>query len=238
MNLSVRISDLPRVEPHGFRFYASSVLRCSNGSTTATPAFSKSARFRVAMASPCTRAVAAIRLSLIGIARPDARRPAINSAQRRPVAASHGRQCSRPTPSANQRSSRARRRPRDRRRMPNRTSPRMIGSTTSCRSFFRSQATTSAFGAGFVGSLRTFASTRKVTTSRCFPTRLGRRNPSPGSSTANRRHPRVVSVFGGSVDTCLVRCVRHRTLDPARRHPAAGSRPATGSAPSWRRRSS
>ena len=103
----------PRAVPHGSRFYASSVLRCSNGSTTATPAFSKSARFRVAMASPCTRAVAAIRLSLSGIARPDARRPAIDSAQRRPVAASHGKQCSRPIPSANQRSSRARRRPRD-----------------------------------------------------------------------------------------------------------------------------
>ena len=127
---------LPRVESHGFRFYVSSGHRCSNGSITATPAFSKSTRFRVAMVSPCTRAVAAIGLSLIGIARSDARRPAISSAQRRPVAASHGKQCSRPTPSANQRSSRVRRPPSDRRRIPNLISPRMMGSTTSSRSFF------------------------------------------------------------------------------------------------------
>jgi hypothetical protein len=36
--------------------------------------------------------------------------------------------------------------------MPNRISPRMIGSTTMARSFFRSQATTAARGDGF-GSL-------------------------------------------------------------------------------------
>ena len=54
---------------------------------------------------------------------------------------------------------RIRRPPRDRRRIPNLSSPRVMGSTTSSRSFFRSQSTTSVFGVGFVGSLRTFAST-------------------------------------------------------------------------------
>ena len=78
--------------------------RPSNGSSTSTPAFSKSARFRVATTNPCASAVAAIRLSLTGMAVPDVRRSARSLAQRRPVAASHGRHCSRPTPPSNQRS--------------------------------------------------------------------------------------------------------------------------------------
>lgn len=48
----------------------------ANGSTISTPAFSKSRRFRVTTAIPWTRAVAAIRLSLIGMDRPLARRSA------------------------------------------------------------------------------------------------------------------------------------------------------------------
>jgi hypothetical protein len=64
----------------------------AKGSTISTFALAKSRRLRVTTASPYVRAVAAIKLSLIGIERPLARRSARRRAQRRPVAASHGRQ--------------------------------------------------------------------------------------------------------------------------------------------------
>ena len=56
-----------------------------------TPARWKSRVFRVATVRPWTRAVAAIMLSLIGMACPAARKSARILAQRRPVAASRGR---------------------------------------------------------------------------------------------------------------------------------------------------
>src|SRR5690606_33227773 len=62
-----------------------------NGSITRTPVFSKSSIFRVASVRSYASALAAIRLSLIGIACPCLLRLASNSAQRRPVVASHGR---------------------------------------------------------------------------------------------------------------------------------------------------
>ena len=100
----------------------------TNGSTIRTPAFTKSARFRVATARPWTTAVAAMRLSLIGMAFPVVRRRASSSAHFSPVSASQGRQWRRPTPASNQRSRVARFLPLGRMRIPNRSSPRMTGS--------------------------------------------------------------------------------------------------------------
>ena len=57
----------------------------TNGSMMRTPAFTKSARFRVATARPWTRAVAAMRLSLMGMAFPVVRRRASSSAHFSPV---------------------------------------------------------------------------------------------------------------------------------------------------------
>ena len=64
----------------------------TKGSTSSTPLASKSRRFRVARGNPLVRAVAAMRLSLIGIGFPRKRRCASRSAQRNPVSASHGTQ--------------------------------------------------------------------------------------------------------------------------------------------------
>lgn len=83
-----------------------------------------------------------IRLTLIGIARPEARRDASNSGQRRPDSASHGRQCSFRTPASNQRSNRLRRFPLGWSRIPNWTSPRIMGSMATSRSCFLSYLTT------------------------------------------------------------------------------------------------
>src|ERR1039457_2080929 len=99
-----------------------------------TPAFTKSARFRVATARPWTTAVAAMRLSLIGMAFPVVRRRASSSAHFRPVSASQGRQWRRLTPSSNQRSRAVRFLPLGRIRIPNRSSPRTTGSTALSRS--------------------------------------------------------------------------------------------------------
>src|ERR1035437_2863479 len=106
----------------------------TNGSTIRTPAFTKSARFRVATARPWTSAVAAMRLSLIGMAFPVVRRRASSSAHFSPVSASQGRQLRTPTPASNQRSRAARFLPLGRMRIPNRSSPRMTGSTAISRS--------------------------------------------------------------------------------------------------------
>jgi len=129
----------------------------TNGSTMRTPAFTKSARFRVATARPWKTAVAAIRLSFIGMAFPVVRRRASSSAHIRPGSASQERQWRRPTPASNQRSRAARFLPLGRMRIPNRSSPRMTGSTAISGSCARSHVTTRGSGAGFVGSLRTLA---------------------------------------------------------------------------------
>jgi hypothetical protein len=63
----------------------------SNGFTTGTPALAKSRLLRVATVRPWANAVAAIMLSLTGIASPAARSLARSVAQRSPVVASHGR---------------------------------------------------------------------------------------------------------------------------------------------------
>ena len=94
----------------------------TNGSTIRTPAFTKSARFRVTTARPWTIAVAAMRLSLIGMAFPAVRRRASSSAHFSPVSASHGRQWRRPAPASNQRSRVVRFLPLGRMRIPNRSS--------------------------------------------------------------------------------------------------------------------
>ncbi len=99
-----------------------------------TPAFAKSERFRVTTVKPWTTAVAAMRLSLIGMAFPVLRRRASSSAHFRPVSESQGRQWSRPTPASNHRSSEVRFRPAGRIRIPNRSSARMMGSTAISRS--------------------------------------------------------------------------------------------------------
>jgi hypothetical protein len=86
-------------------------IRHANGSNTFAPAILKSRMFLVTTVNPWTSAVAAIKLSLIGKARPERRSRASSSAQRRPVRASHGTQAIRATPASNQASSRRRRRP-------------------------------------------------------------------------------------------------------------------------------
>jgi len=70
----------------------------AKGSKTFTPAWWKSRVLRVATVRSCRSAVAAIRLSLYGIAPPEARSFASNCAQRMPVAASIGRQTRFSTP--------------------------------------------------------------------------------------------------------------------------------------------
>jgi hypothetical protein len=87
---------------------------------------------------------------------------------------------------SNHRSSLARFFPLRNRRMPTRTSPRMMGSTAISRSFCRSHSTTLESGAGFVGSRRTLASTRYLTACRWTRTRWERRNPSRGTRGASR----------------------------------------------------
>ena len=132
----------------------------AKGSMMLTLAFSKSTRLRVTIVKSWTRAVAAIRLSLTGIACPAARRLASSCAHLKPVSASHGKHRSLWMPASNHRSRLARLLPLRSRRIPKRTSPRMIGSTTISRSLSRSQSTTLEAGTFLVGSLRTLASTR------------------------------------------------------------------------------
>ena len=62
-------------------------------------------RFRVTSARPCTIAVAAMRLFLIGMVFPVLRRRASSSAHCQPVSPSQGRQQRCPAPASNQRSS-------------------------------------------------------------------------------------------------------------------------------------
>ena len=133
------------------------------GSTTCTPAFAKSIRFRVATVRPWTIAVVAMRLSLIGMVFPVLRSRANSSAHFRPVSASQGRQWRRPAPASNQRSSAVRFFPLGRMRIPKRNSPRITGSTAMSGSCARSHSTTRRSGDFFVGSLKTLASTKYFT---------------------------------------------------------------------------
>jgi hypothetical protein len=158
----------------------------TNGSTRRTPACAKSARFRVATAKSWTAAVAAMRLSLIGMAFPVLRRRASNSAHFRPVSASQGKQWRRPTPRSNQCSRAVRFLPFGRIRIPNRSSPRMTGSTAMSRSCARSHSMTAGSGLGFVGSLRTLASTKYFTTHPSTQILWVRRSPLPDRRGASR----------------------------------------------------
>lgn len=144
----------------------------TNGFNMSSPVASKSLRFLVTRQRLCVRAVAAMKLSLTGIALPPERRCARSSAQRSPVCESQARQWIRRIPSSNQRLSLLRRRPVSRRRIPYRISPKITGSTASSRSFVWSQSTTLFEGSGFIASLNTLASTRY------FKSRLGLENRS------------------------------------------------------------
>ncbi len=181
-------------------------LQSANGFITFTPAGSKSVTFLVTTMSPCTRAVAAIRLSLMGIARPRTRRLASNAAQCKPVSASHGKQWRRRTPSSNHCSRAARLFPRGNQRIPNLTSPSMTGSTAITLSCRRSHSTTESCGFGRVGSLSTLASTRYFT--RCPSTRpgWGRSTPYRGMRAANQPDPRWGEARNAGADT-------HRDVD-------------------------
>ena len=111
-----------------------------DGSTSCTCAGSKSRWLSVTSARSCASAVAAIRLSLIDIGLPRRRRSASSCAQRSPTAESQEMHWIRLIPRSNQLSNSARRAPRAKSRMPKRTSPRTIGSTTIERSLRRSHS--------------------------------------------------------------------------------------------------
>ena len=157
-----------------------------------TPAFLKSALFRVTTVSPWPAAVAAIRLSLSGMAFPVLRSRANSSAHLNPASASHAKQWRRPTPVSNQRSKSVRFLPFGRVRIPNRSSPSMKGSTAISASCARSHSITYGSGVGFVASLRILASTRYFTGRPSIQTQSARRSPCEGRRAATRWHRRSV----------------------------------------------
>ncbi len=80
--------------------------------------------------------------------------------------------------------------PLGRMRIPNRSSPRMTGSTAISGSCARSHATTRGSGVGFVGALKTLASTKYLTAHPSTQSRWERRSPSADRRVASRRPPR------------------------------------------------
>jgi hypothetical protein len=158
----------------------------SNGFSTVAPAARKSSTSRVATVRRCSKAVAAMRLSLIGIARPFFFRRASNRAQEAAVAASKSRTCIRETPARNHSSSRVRRRLAGMIKIPYSNSPRTMGLSASSCSYSRSQARTDEPGAGLVGSLRMLASTRYFTKSLSILRVAGRTSFFPDRPGANR----------------------------------------------------
>lgn len=168
----------------------------SNGFSTVTPAFRKSFVFRVATISPCASAVAAMRLSLIGMARPFFFSRASSRAHAAAVAVSKSSTRMRWTPPPNHCSNRARRRPAGSSRMPYSSSPRMTGLTASWRSCRRSQSSARASGAYLVGSLRTLASTRYFTACRWIRMRRAGTSPSRGRRAASPRGLRCPARVG------------------------------------------
>jgi len=143
------------------------------------------------------------------------RRRASNSAHFTPVSASQARQWRRPAPASNQRSSAIRFFPLGRIRIPNRNSPRITGSTAMCGSCARSQSTTRGSGDGFVGSLKTLASTRYFTEYRSTQIRWEQKNPCADRRAANRWRPRCAEQLDERGDSLRDRDARHRTPDPA-----------------------
>jgi len=154
------------------------------GSMILTPACSKSMRLRVTTVKSWTSAVAAIRLSLMGIAHPAMRRLANSCVHLKPVFASHAKQRSLWTPASNHRSRQARLLPLRSRRMPKRNSRRMIGSTTISRSFSRSPSTTLESGTFLVGSLRTLASTTYFHSVSVDAESIGTKKPFSGQASS------------------------------------------------------
>jgi hypothetical protein len=104
--------------------------RDENGSTRGTPAYSKSAVFRVTIVKPCCKADAAIKLSLTGMERPHAFNRAKSSAHAAAVPASSGITGRTETAFANHSSRSLRLRPGGINRMPYSISPYTIGVTT------------------------------------------------------------------------------------------------------------
>ena len=74
-------------------------------------------------------------------------------------------------------------------KMPNLSSPRIMGSTAYSRSLRRSHSTTLETGAGLVGSLNTLASTRYLTARRSTRIRRERRNLSRGTRATSPPRP-------------------------------------------------
>jgi hypothetical protein len=184
------------------------------------------------MDKPWARAVAAMRLSLIGMAFPSERRRASSSAHLSPVFASHGRHWRTLAPVSNQRSRSARFLPRGRISIPNRSSPSITGSTAISRSCARSHATTRGSGVGFVDSLRTLASTRYFKAYPSIRSLWEQRNPYVDRQAASRPRPRSKGLFAGRGDTHPDLFAQHRTPVPARYDLTAETQPAKRSAPS------
>ena len=134
--------------------------RHSNGFSAFKPAFLKSRVFRVAIVRSCWSAVAAIIPSSRGIVSPFCFKSTTSLAQRRLIVASHGRHSMVCMSASNHCSSYLRLRPRGSARMPIHSSPRMMESTTRFLWLALNQSMPLLLGAGFVGSLSTFASTR------------------------------------------------------------------------------
>jgi len=172
-----------------------------------------------------------MKLSLTGIAFPVFRSRASNSAHFRPVSVSQGRQWRRPTPASNQRSSAVRFLPLGRIRIPNRSSPRITGSTAISCSFARSHSITRTSGAGLVGSLKTLASTRYFKVCRLTQSRRGRKSPFADRKAANRLRPRWEKPHAGPGDSPRGQDARHQTPGLARYDPYAEARPAEQSGP-------
>jgi len=105
---------------------------------------------------------------------------------------------------SNQRSRADRLFPLGRMRIPNRSSPRMTGSTAMSGSCARSHATTRGSGAGFVGSLKTLASTRYFTAHPSTQSRWARRSPSADRRAASRWRPEAIVPTINTLDVELL----------------------------------
>ena len=130
------------------------------------------------------------RLSLIGIACPLPRSRASNFAHLRPVPASHGKQWRRCTPALNHRVSLVRRLPLGSWRMPNRTAPRITGSTArsgSSRAARRPRRDEAPASWARSGRWRPPSTSQRVSGLRADGPR---KTPCRGISTANQPCPR------------------------------------------------
>src|SRR5579872_2178650 len=118
--------------------------------------------------------------------------------------------------------------------MPKRNSPRITGSTAMSGSWTRSQSTTSVSGDGFVGSLKTLASTRYFTGYRLTQSRWEQQNPCMDRRAARRWRPRSAEQCAERGDSLHDQDARPRTPALAQSGPFAGTPPAKQSGP-WKR---